>query len=219
MDFFLKIPVGKDPGNLQVHLCSALSLCRCWAVRVVVSWALACRLTQLVVVSPTLLLCRCLVAHPAVLLLALLSCHLPYCHVTYLAVVSPTLLSCRLPWCRIAHPVVISPALLPFGTPGCHFTCPVLVRPFTLVVGFQLGIVVLSLHRGLHCIIMAILVAPLSPSWLYCCCRHYCIVIIVIVASLSLSWLHRCHRPGYMVIAAWKRWHWEEGGKWVWWKK
>ena len=24
MDFFLKIPVGKDPGNLQVHLCSAL---------------------------------------------------------------------------------------------------------------------------------------------------------------------------------------------------
>jgi hypothetical protein len=24
MDFFLKIPVGKDPGNLQVHPCSAL---------------------------------------------------------------------------------------------------------------------------------------------------------------------------------------------------
>jgi hypothetical protein len=24
MNFFLKIPVGKDPGNLQVHLCSAL---------------------------------------------------------------------------------------------------------------------------------------------------------------------------------------------------
>jgi hypothetical protein len=24
MDFFLKIPVGKDPGNLQVHLCLAL---------------------------------------------------------------------------------------------------------------------------------------------------------------------------------------------------
>jgi hypothetical protein len=26
MNFFLKIPVGKDPGNLQVHLCSALVL-------------------------------------------------------------------------------------------------------------------------------------------------------------------------------------------------
>ena len=24
MDFFLKIPVGKDPGNLRVHLCPAL---------------------------------------------------------------------------------------------------------------------------------------------------------------------------------------------------
>ena len=26
MDFFLRIPVGKDPGNLQVHPCSALAL-------------------------------------------------------------------------------------------------------------------------------------------------------------------------------------------------
>ena len=26
MDFFLKIPVGKDPGNLQVHPCSALGV-------------------------------------------------------------------------------------------------------------------------------------------------------------------------------------------------
>jgi len=25
MDFFLKIPVGKDPGNLRVHPCPALS--------------------------------------------------------------------------------------------------------------------------------------------------------------------------------------------------
>ena len=25
MIFFKKIPVGKDPGNLQVHLCSALA--------------------------------------------------------------------------------------------------------------------------------------------------------------------------------------------------
>jgi len=161
----------------------------------------------------------CLVARPAVLLLALLSCHPPYCHVTYLAVVSPTLLSCRLPWCHIAHPVVVSPALLPFGTPGCRFTHPVLVQPFTLVVGFQLGIVVLSLHRGLRCIIVAVLVAPSSPSWLYHCCRRHCIVIIVVVALLLLSWLHHCRRPGCMVIAAQKRWRWEEGGKWVWWKK
>ena len=28
MNFFLKIPVGKDPGNLQVHPCSAL-VCEC----------------------------------------------------------------------------------------------------------------------------------------------------------------------------------------------
>ena len=26
MIFFLKIPVGKDPGNLQVHPCSALPI-------------------------------------------------------------------------------------------------------------------------------------------------------------------------------------------------
>jgi len=28
IDFFLKIPVGKDPGNLRVHLCPAL-MCAC----------------------------------------------------------------------------------------------------------------------------------------------------------------------------------------------
>ena len=26
MIFFKKIPMGKDPGNLQVHLCSALAI-------------------------------------------------------------------------------------------------------------------------------------------------------------------------------------------------
>jgi len=123
------------------------------------------------------------------------------------------LLSCRLPCCHVTCPVVVSPALLSFGPSGCQFTHPVLVRPFTLVVGFHLGVAVLSLCRGLRSIVMAILAVPSSPSWLHRCChRRY-----IVVALLSLSWL-RQRRPGCMVTVARKRWRWEEGGKWGWWK-
>ena len=156
--------------------------CRCWAVRAVISRALA---------------------------RTWLSCRPPRCRVVRPAVVSPTLLSCRppccrvaTPCCRIACPVVGSPALLSLGPSGCRFTRPVLIRPFTLVAGFHLGVAVLSLCRGLRCVVVAILAVPLSPSWFHrCCCCSYIVVVVFLVAASS-SWN----------VGVGKR-----GVKWGWW--
>ena len=165
-------------------------LCRCWAVRVVVSWALAC--TWLFVSS------------------ALLSCRLPCCCVAYcvvmlpcLAVISPTLLLVHLPCSHLDHPGVGSPALSSFGP------LPLLWRStWVLLCCRCITVFVVSLlnrrgHPG--CTFITILVSPLLLSSLH---HRHCIIVVFLVA-VSSSWNVGVGKRGIK----WGWWKTREGRK------